>query len=31
MKGLDTKQFPVEFVSWEEAGAFCKSLSALAG
>ncbi len=26
VKGLDTKQFPVEFVSWEEAQAYCKKM-----
>jgi formylglycine-generating enzyme required for sulfatase activity len=29
VKELDTKQFPVEDVSWDEAVAFCKALGAL--
>jgi formylglycine-generating enzyme required for sulfatase activity len=29
VKGLDTKKFPVEYVSWEEAVAFCKALTDL--
>ena len=27
VEGLDTKRFPMENVSWEDAGAFCKKLS----
>src|SRR5256885_2091438 len=29
VKGLDTRRFPVETVSWHEARAFCDRLSAL--
>ncbi len=27
--GLDTKRFPVEYIRWEDADAFCKKLSSL--
>jgi formylglycine-generating enzyme required for sulfatase activity/serine/threonine protein kinase len=29
VRGMDTRRFPVEMVSWEEAVAFCKKLSEL--